>query len=232
MVQNIHRRGEVVKLSIIIPVYNEKDTILKVIDKVKTLPLDKEIIVVDDGSTDRTREILKTVESNRIKIILKECNEGKGAAIRKGLEYAEGDYVVFQDADLELEPHDILHMVKMINDNSGVIYGSRFLKKQKIPFINLFANKFLTLLTNILFSAHITDMETCYKLCPRDLLLSLNLQSNSFEIEPEITCKILKRGIKIKEVPVTYNPRRAGKKINWRDGVKAIFYLLKYRITG
>ncbi|MCM8821183.1 MAG: glycosyltransferase family 2 protein [Candidatus Omnitrophica bacterium] len=225
------------KLSVIIPAYNEKDTVLAIIDKVISLPIEKEIIVVDDGSTDGTREVLLEIEKSKVKnqnfkIIFKGKNEGKGAAIRKGLEYATGDYVIFQDADTELEPSDITTMFKLVNNSENkVVYGSRFLKKHSLPLINLLANKFLTFLTNILFGSRITDMETCYKLCPRELLSALNLTANGFEIEPEITCKILKKGYKIKEIPINYNPRRKGKKINWKDGVKAIFYIFKYRIT-
>ncbi|MCX8082101.1 MAG: glycosyltransferase family 2 protein [bacterium] len=225
------------KLSIIIPVYNEKNTIITVLEKVFSLPLEKEIIVIDDGSTDGTGTLLKefqfsnpVCQSTNCKIIFKEKNEGKGAAIREGLKYATGEYIIFQDADLELNPEDIPSIFKLVNDKYKVIYGSRFLKKQSVPFINFLANRFLTNLTNILFGSRITDMETCYKLCPRELLLSLNLHTNGFEIEPEITCKILKKGYKIEEVPIKYIPRKEGKKINWKDGIKAIFYLIKYRI--
>lgn len=220
------------KLSIIIPVYNERDTILLILEKVCTLPIEKEIIIVDDGSTDGTREILQDFKAQNLKLILKEKNEGKGSAIREGLKYVNGDVVVIQDADLEYNPVDLLEMLKVMEETGNeVIYGSRFLNRQSIPLINFIANKFLTWLTNILFSVKMTDMETCYKLCSKNLLLSLNLQTNGFEIEPEITCKILKKGIKIKEMSISYNPRRKGKKINWKDGIKAIFYIFKYRIT-
>ena len=218
------------KLSIIIPVYNEENTILKVSEKVKSLPLEKEIIIVDDGSTDRTREVLEKIKNiQNLKVIFKNKNQGKGSAIREGLKYASGEAIIIQDADLEYEPTDIVHIFKLWIEGYPVVYGSRFLSKNRMPLHSLIANKFLTVLTNILFFSHLTDMETCYKLCPRELLLSLNLQSKGFEIEPEITCKILKRGIKIKEVPIIYNPRQSGKKINWKDGVKAIFYISKYR---
>ncbi|MDD3726441.1 MAG: glycosyltransferase family 2 protein [Candidatus Ratteibacteria bacterium] len=225
------------KLSIIIPVYNEKDTILEVIRRVQNVPVEKEIIVVDDGSSDGTRELLqeiknKEVLNNSVKIIFKDKNEGKGSAIRKGLKYTTGDVVVIQDADLEYNPMEWCKMLKVMEEKKlDIVYGSRFIKKQPVFLINLIANKILTFLTNILFKSHITDMETCYKMCKRDLLLSLNLQTNSFEIEPEITCKILKKGYTIKEIPITYSPRRKGKKINWKDGVKAVFYIFKYRIT-
>ncbi len=233
------------KLSVIVPVYNEKDTILEVIERVQGVSIDKEIIVVDDGSTDGTREILQQMQlpsphsyplrgedtgGGDIKVILKEQNKGKGSAVREGLKHAKGDVVIIQDADLELIPEDVLTLYKEWTKDFPVVYGSRFLGKNSIPLYSRFANKLLTFLTNVLFFANLTDMETCYKLCSRDILFSLHLEANGFEIEPEITCKILKKGFKIKEMPVNYNPRKIGKKINWKDGVKAIFCLFKYRI--
>lgn len=220
------------KLSVIIPVYNEKGTILEILKRVQTVPLEKEIIVVDDGSTDGTRETLKKVPvAGDIKIIFQEKNLGKGAAVRRGLKEATGDLVIFQDADLELDPRDITILFKAWAPHTPVVYGSRFLgRKNKMPFHTWIANRFLTLLTNILFQGGITDMETCYKLCSRDILLSLGLTEDGFGIEPEITCKLLKKGYRIKEVPVSYQPRRKGKKINWRDGLRAVYYLFKYRL--
>ncbi len=252
------------KLSVIMPVYNEKVTLLEIIQKVQAVPVEKEIVIVDDGSTDGTREILKQVKSGNInfpsplhspptlcggrgedngggekgdiKIILKEKNEGKGSAIREGLKNATGDVVVIQDADMEYDPMDWLKMLEVMEEkNAAAVYGSRFLcKDNEFPFLSRIANRFLTLLTNMLFSAKTTDMETCYKLCSRELLLSLNLRTNSFEIEPEITCKILKNGCRIEEVPVSYKPRNkiAGKKIGWNDGFKAIHYIVKYRFVS
>ncbi len=203
------------KISVLIPVYNEENTISVVIQKVLSLNIEKEIIVVDDGSTDRTTEILKRFPSQNkeINIIFQKQNRGKGAAIRKGLKEATGDYIVIQDADLELDPSDIIKLVESIDENYKVIYGSRFLtRQQQIFFISMIANKFLTFLTNVLYGGNLTDMETCYKLCEKEILLAIDLKSERFEIEPEITCKILKRGYRIKEVPISYMPRKAGKK--------------------
>lgn len=220
------------EISVLIPVYNEQNTISNIIQKVLSLETEKEIIVIDDGSTDNTPEIIRRLlsENRKIKAIFHEKNKGKGAAIRTGLKEATGDYIVIQDADLELDPYDIMKLVKSIDEEFMVVYGSRFLNTQQVPFINLIANKFLTFLTNFLYGGKLTDMETCYKLCKREILLSLNLKSKRFEIEPEITCKILKKGYRIKEVPISYRPRKEGKKIGWVDGFKAIFTILKYKI--
>ncbi|MGC8805775.1 MAG: glycosyltransferase family 2 protein, partial [Candidatus Ratteibacteria bacterium] len=165
----------------------------------------------------------------KIRIITQKFNRGKGSAIKTGITYVSGDYVIIQDADLELNPSDIIKMMEAVKNGAQVVYGSRFLEKRKLPQINFLANKFLTFLTNLLYHSNITDMETCYKLCATDILTGLNLKSERFEIEPEITCKILKRGYRIREVPVSYHPRKAGKKIGWKDGFKAIFAILKYR---
>lgn len=225
------------RLSIIIPVFNEKDTVRILLERVLAVPLEKEIIIVDDGSTDGTRQILQrlavsdfTSHISRLEVVLQNTNQGKGAAIRAGLEHATGEYVVFQDADLELNPSEIPRLVAAADTRHPVVYGSRFLLPQKTSFLNRAANAFLTILTNVLYGARLTDMETCYKLCPRQLLLSLGLTACGFEIEPEITCRILRKGYRIREVPVSYAPRVAGKKINWKDGFRAIYYLLKYRI--
>lgn len=220
------------------PVYNEKETVAIVIEKVLALPCDKQVIVVDDGSTDGTRDILKSLQNQRsrvqneqcLKIIFQEKNQGKGASIRKGIEEADGQYVVFQDADLELEPEEILRLSRTAGPGVPVVYGSRFLNPVRMPLLSLLANRFLTFLTNLLYGSRITDMETCYKFCSASLVRELKLHSNGFEIEPEITCKILRKGYKIAEVPVTYRPRIKGKKISWIDGVKAVFFIFKYRV--
>ncbi|HOK79343.1 MAG TPA: glycosyltransferase family 2 protein [bacterium] len=218
------------KISVLIPVYNEQNTITEVLEKIVALPVEKEIIVIDDGSTDGTAKILETLSAKEnIHVITQKFNKGKGFAIKTGIKCVSGDYVIIQDADLELNPLDIIKMVEEVKNGAQVVYGSRFLEKRKMPLINLLANKFLTFLTNLLYRSNITDMETCYKLCATDILTGLNLKSERFEIEPEITCKILKKGYKIKEVSVSYNPRKAGKKIGWKDGFKAIFAILKYR---
>ncbi len=224
------------KLSIIIPVYNERNTILQVIERVAALPLDKEIIVVDDGSTDGTRDLLAGLDVSRLtshvsrfKAILQDRNCGKGAAVRRGIREAAGDYIVFQDADLELDPGNIPALLSKAEEGHPAVYGSRFLKPVKIAWVSLMANRLLTALTNVLFGGRITDMETCYKLCARQALLSLDLRADRFDIEPEITCKLLRRGYAIVELPVFYVPRKEGKKIGWKDGFHAIGALFRYR---
>ncbi|HON04830.1 MAG TPA: glycosyltransferase family 2 protein [Candidatus Ratteibacteria bacterium] len=224
------------KISVLIPVYNERHTIEQVLLDVEKVPVEKEIIVIDDGSTDGTRQLLENIHRNKknhFKVIFLEKNRGKGYAIRCGLKEAKNDFVIIQDADLELNPNDYLKLINAIKtENCQVVYGSRFLGKTNtsLPLLSILANKFLTSFTNLVFNAKLSDMETCYKLCPRKLLQSLNLTSERFEIEPEITCKILKQGYKIKEIPISYSPRKKGKKIGWKDGFKAIFSILKYRI--
>lgn len=224
------------KLSAIIPCFNEKDTILLILDKVLELNLDKEIVIVDDFSNDGTREILKNLNRDEVKVVYHEKNKGKGAAIRTGLQYATGDVVIIQDADLEYDPNDYYELVKPIEQGKvNVVFGSRFLGRHTgLYFWNALGNKFLTFLTNFLFNCWISDMETCYKVMKTDIMRSLNLRSNGFGIEPEITAKILKKREKIYEVPVSYMGRtyEEGKKINWKDGIRAIFTLIKFRFSG
>ncbi|MEK6984019.1 MAG: glycosyltransferase family 2 protein [Nanoarchaeota archaeon] len=229
-----------IKLSIIIPVYNEEITLLKVIDKVDCVKLNdiaKEIIVVDDFSTDKTRVFLKKIKLKSIKIFYHETNKGKGAAIKTGLRHATGSIILIQDADLEYNPKEYKKLLSPImHGNVKVVYGSRLkaIRKnmKKMYKLNYIGNLFLTLLTNLLYGAKITDMETGYKVFARNVLKGINLKSNGFGFEPEITAKILKKGYKIKEVDIDFNPRTVeeGKKISWTDGVKAVYYLLKYRI--
>ncbi len=221
-------------LSVIIPVYNEKTTISEVIEKVSAvdLPIEKEIIVVDDGSTDGTRE---SIENSREKITntyLTPINIGKGAAVRIGLTLAKGDIILIQDADLELNPNEYQQLLQPILDGkTSVVYGSRFLGENRVSPLRRFANYFLTLTTNILFNTKLTDMETAYKVFTSEVANGLNLEANRFEIEPEITVQIAKNGYKILEVPISYRPRTKyeGKKIKWKDGVRALWTLLKYR---
>jgi len=240
------------KLSVIIPVYNEKNTILEILGRVKAVPVGKEVIVVDDGSTDGTREILKQMMISGnipfsvssppgregegewdIKVILKEKNEGKGAAIREGLKHVRGDFVVIQDGDLEYDPMDWLKMLKVMNEkNGGVAYGSRVLGRgKKSSFAFYFGGRLLSFLVNILYGARITDEPTCYKMFKSGVIKSLNLKCKRFEFCPEATAKVLRSGYKIYEVPVSYMPRKIseGKKIRWKDGLEAIWTLLKYR---
>lgn len=224
------------RLSVVIPVYNEKDTILKLIEKVKSVPIEKEIIIVDDGSNDGTREILKKINDSKIKIIFKEKNEGKGTAIRNGLKYVTGDIVVIQDADLEYEPMDWLKMINLIKEkNIDVVYGSRILGKSKKSSLFFYlGGRILSLLANILYHAQITDEPTCYKMFKKEVIKSIDLKCKGFEFCPEVTAKIRKKGYKIYEVPIHYNPRsiKEGKKIRLKDGIIAIWTLIKYRFVN
>ncbi|RLB75771.1 MAG: glycosyltransferase family 2 protein, partial [Deltaproteobacteria bacterium] len=199
--------------------------------------VEKEIIVVDDGSTDGTAEILKEIskKDKNINIILKEKNEGKGSAIREGLKYVNGDVVVIQDADLEYEPTDWIEMLKFMEEKKAdVVYGSRVLgKNKKSSFVFYLGGRILSIITNFLYGAGITDEPTCYKMFNTEIIKSLNLKCRGFEFCPEVTAKIRKKGIKIYEVPIHYNPRstKEGKKIRWKDGIIAIWTLIKYRFT-
>jgi len=227
------------KLTIIIPIHNEERTILKILNRVKnadSLGLKKEIILIDDFSTDGTRDILRKIKDKNIIKIYLDKNRGKGFAIRKGLENSTGEIILIQDADLEYNPHNYPRLIKPILDNKfSVVYGSRFLnrknKKQKLSFY--LGNRFLSTIVSILYFKKITDMETCYKVFKKEIIKDINLQSNRFEIEPEITSKLFKNKIDIIEVPIDYFPRskQEGKKIKWRDGFIAIWTLIKYRFT-
>ncbi len=213
----------------IIPVFNEADNIERLINAVKSVNLKKEIIIVDDYSTDGTRDYLKKLTD--MKIVYHERNMGKGSAIRTGLKYADGDMVIIQDADLEYSPGDYSRLLEPIAKGlTKVVYGSRILGRGKFLKKSYFANRVLTLLTNLLFRGHITDMETCYKMIDRRLMQSLNLVSSRFEIEPEITCKLLRKGMKIFEVPISYAGRKEGKKIGVKDGIQAIWNIVKWKI--
>ncbi|MEK6531943.1 MAG: glycosyltransferase family 2 protein [Deltaproteobacteria bacterium] len=225
-----------IRLSVVIPVYNERDTIREIIRRVKAVDIQKEIIIVDDFSTDGTREILKSLEADRdpeISFFYLERNEGKGAALRAGFKRVRGDYVVIQDADLEYDPEDYHKLFAPIEKGRArVVYGSRFTGERKnMFFLHWIGNRFLTLVTNVLFNTTISDMETCYKLIPADLLRAIDVKAKRFNFEPEITAKILKRGIRIYEVPISYAGREysEGKKITWRDGFSALITLVKYR---
>lgn len=216
------------EVTVIIPVYNEKNNIETIIRLVERVGLAQEIIVVDDFSHDGTRDLLR--KRKGIKTVFHERNMGKGAAIRSGLQIASGDVVIIQDADLEYSPEQYPQLIKPIKEKrTNVVYGSRILGKGSFLKSSYFANRFLTLLTNILFSSHISDMETCYKVIRTELLRNLHLISSRFEIEPEITCKILKKGEKIVEIPISYTGRRKGKKIGVKDGIQAIWNLVKWK---
>lgn len=216
------------QVSIIVPVFNEKDNIESLIAAVERVDIEKEIIVIDDYSTDGTRDYVHT--RGGIKKIFHKRNRGKGAAIRSGLNVASGDCIIIQDADLEYSPEEYPMLLKPIQEGkTRVVYGSRIIGEGEFLCASYYANRFLTLLTNVLFKGHITDMETCYKVVETTLLKGLNLVSSRFEIEAEITCKILKRKEKIIEVPITYRGRRKGKKIGAKDGIQAIWNLIKWK---
>lgn len=227
-------------LSIIVPVYNEARTVAAVIDRLFTidLPVPREVLVVNDGSTDGTREVLDRLEPRpgQLEIVHAAANGGKGSAIRIGFARARGTIFAIQDADLELDPAQLAGLVQPILDGrTRVVYGSRFLAgRPPAPLISVLANQALTAATNLLYGARITDMETCYKIMAADVAKSLNLESNRFDIEPEITAKLLKAGHSILELPVKFEPRsRAqGKKIGWRDGVQAVQVLVRYRFRS
>lgn len=221
------------RVSVIVPVYNERETILEVIKRVKQVPIEKEIIIVDDGSNDGTGEILKEIKNEDVKVIFKKKNEGKGSAIREGLKYINGDVIVIQDADLEYDPMDWINMLKLMEEkNAYVVYGSRILgKNKKSSFFFYLGGRILSFLANLLYNAKITDEPTCYKMFKKEVIQKINLKCKGFEFCPEVTAKVRKKGYKIYEVPIRYNPRsiKEGKKIRLKDGLIAIWTLIKYR---
>lgn len=225
------------KLSIIVPVYNERKTVEEILNRVEKMQLAHEIVIVDDGSTDGTREILaKYAHQEPFRVILHERNQGKGAAIRTGLQVACGDVILIQDADLEYDPREYPNLLKPIQEGvADVVYGSRFLGAPRRPilFWNMVANKILTLVTNILYNNILTDMETGYKVFRREVIEGIRLRANRFDFEPEFTAKILKKKVRIFEVPITFYPRdySEGKKIRMKDAFEAMWALLKYRFV-
>lgn len=231
------------KISILIPVFNEADTLKTILQKIKEANfcgLKKEIILIDDGSTDGTTEILEELDDrckDKYKIFYHYKNMGKGAALRTGFEHVTGDIVIIQDADLEYDPADYEPLIKLILDGKAdVAYGSRFLERKTSPsfmLTHLLGNKFLTLLTNILYNTTLTDMETCYKAFRTDFIKGLEIKSDRFDFEPEITAKVLKKGAKLYELPISYYGRghSEGKKITWKDGLHAVWALVKFRFN-
>jgi glycosyltransferase involved in cell wall biosynthesis len=227
------------KLSVIVPVYNERTTLVEVLRRMRAVELpdgiDREIIVVDDGSTDGTREVLRQLGDSTVRVILHDGNRGKGAAVRTGIGVANGDYILIQDADLEYDPEDWPTMIAPVQrGRARVVYGSRFTgERRNMLFLHWVGNRMLSLVTNVLYNTTLSDMETCYKLVDRSLMVDLELRSNRFDIEPEITAKILKRGVRIYEVPISYTGREfdEGKKITWRDGFAALWTLVKFRFA-
>jgi glycosyltransferase involved in cell wall biosynthesis len=221
------------------PVYNEKDTIREIVKRVLEVDLVHELLIVDDGSEDGTRQILKDeIEGQKkVRIILKEKNEGKGSAVTLGISEVVGDLVIIQDADLEYDPQHYAVLMKPIEKGiADVVYGSRFLggARRPILFWNMVANKILTFFTNILYNNILTDMETCYKLFKKEVMDGVTIHAKRFDFEPEFTAKMLKKKVRIYEVPIEFNPRPydEGKKINAWDGVEALWTLIKYRFIN
>ena len=223
-------------LSVVMPCFNERSTIEEIIRRVLAVPLRLELVVVDDGSTDGTREILaKLAEELKFTLIFQPQNGGKGAALRRGFQEVSGDLVVIQDADLEYSPEEFPQLIELICEGrADVVYGSRFLGRHRVfMFTHYLGNRFLTLVTNILYNTMLSDMETCYKVMRTEVLRSMTLEANGFGIEPELTAKIFKRHYRVYEIPITYDGRGydEGKKITWRDGFVALWILLKFRFT-
>jgi glycosyltransferase involved in cell wall biosynthesis len=227
--------GPYYKLSIIIPVYNERNTVAEAIRRSRTvdIPLEREIIVVDDGSDDGTAQILTQLQDSTVRVVRHPVNRGKGAAVRTGLTYVTGDLVLVQDADLEYDPEDWPKLLAPVfKGRARVVYGSRFTgERRNMLFWHWVGNRFLSMVTNVLYNTTISDMETCYKLFDRKLLDSITLRSERFGIEPEVTAKILRTGERIYEVPISYAGREAheGKKITWKDGFNALAVLVRCR---
>ena len=219
-------------LSVLVPVYNEEKTVGTVLKRLLAQREVGEIVVVDDGSTDASLKEIKKHKDKRVRVFSKE-NNGKGSAIRFGLMQVTGEYVLFQDADLEYDPEDIPALLEPVQKGKArVIYGSRFLGPHlNLLFWHRLGNSFLNFLVNILYNTTLSDMETCYKLLPTQLLKELDIRSNNFDMEPEITCKVLKRGISIYEVPISYVGRThaEGKKITWKDGFSAVETIIRLR---
>jgi len=223
-------------LSVVMPVFNERDTIDEILQRVLAVPIRIQLIVVDDCSTDGTRDRLQELSRTlSFTLVLQPKNGGKGSALRAGFERVSGDLVVIQDADLEYSPEEYPELIELIcRGRADVVYGSRFIGRHRVfLFTHYVGNRILTLLTNVLYNTMLTDMETCFKVMRVEVLRSMTLRSDRFGIEPELTAKIFKRGYRVYEVPITYDGRGydEGKKITWKDGIDAVWTLLKYRFT-
>jgi glycosyltransferase involved in cell wall biosynthesis len=225
------------RLSVIVPVFNERNTVVEIVRRMRSveLPIEREIVIVDDGSEDGTRDVLTQLGDSTVRIVKHPVNRGKGAAIRTGLDNATGDVVLVQDADLEYDPEDWPKLLApVLKGRARVVYGSRFTgERRNMLFLHWVGNRFLSLVTNILYNSTLSDMETCYKLFERDVLDGIQLRAERFDFEPEFTAKILRRGVRIYEVPISYAGREPyeGKKITWRDGFTALWTLVKYRFV-
>ncbi len=225
------------KLSVVVPVYNEVTNIREILKRIRATKLPAEIVVVDDGSTDGSREVLAALDGkDNLRVILHEANQGKGAAVRTGIAAARGDIILIQDADLEYNPRDYPALLKPLRDGvADVVYGSRFLggPRRAVMFWHMIANQLLTFMTNILYNTILSDMETGYKVFRRDVLKGMKLRARRFEFEPEFTAKVLKRHYRIFEVPISFNPRdySEGKKIQLQDAFVAVWTLLKYKFV-
>lgn len=224
-------------LTVVIPVYNERATVGEIIRRIRAveIPLTLQVIVVDDGSSDGSDKVLQALEDSTVRVIRHTHNQGKGAAIRTGMEAMTGDLLLIQDADLEYDPDDWPKLLEpMLKGKARVVYGSRFTgeRKNMLP-LHWFGNRLLSLVTNLLYSSTLSDMETCYKLFDAEVLKGITIVSDRFEFEPEITAKVMRRGFRIYEVPISYAGREAneGKKITWRDGFGAMAALIRFRFT-
>lgn len=219
------------KLSVLIPVYNEGASVAEIVERVSAVDVDKEIVIVDDGSVDATPDVLRELVVDDLEVIHHPENRGKGAAIRTALAAATGDAVIIQDADLEYEPRDYVPLLEAFaTEGADVVYGVRDLSGQR--FYMRWGNQLMTLATNLLFGTRLHDMETCYKLVDREVMQKLDLRSEGFDIEGEITAKLLRRGVSIHEVPISYNPRYDEKKLSPLDGIPTLWALIKYRFGG
>jgi glycosyltransferase involved in cell wall biosynthesis len=224
-------------LSVIVPVFNERATVVEIVRRMRAveLPVEREIVVVDDGSDDGTGAVLTQLRDSTVRVVKHAQNRGKGAAIRTGLESSSGDLVLVQDADLEYDPEDWPRLLApVLKGRARVVYGSRFTgERRNLLFLHWVGNRFLSLVTNVLYNSTLSDMETCYKLFDRRVLDGVRLRADRFDFEPEFTAKVLRRGIRIYEVPISYAGREPneGKKITWYDGVIALWTLVKYRFV-
>ncbi len=227
------------RLSVVVPVYNERNTVGEVVRQMRAVDLpgglDLEVIIVDDGSDDGTSDVLGALHDSTVHVVRHDTNRGKGAAVRTGFAESTGDLLLIQDADLEYDPRDWPRLIEpVLRGKAVVVYGSRFTgERRNMLFMHWVGNRFLSLVTNVLYNTTLSDMETCYKLFTREVIAGLDLRADRFDIEPEMTAKVLKSGIRIYEVPISYAGREfdEGKKITWRDGFTALWTLIKYRFV-